>query len=86
MGVKKMELTYGPSAYAEVKINGKQRIIEVLSNKNGIIKGYRANKDGSRWDKDDGIIWSQEIIIVSSDSILRYLKLDLVYGELVEDK
>jgi hypothetical protein len=81
-----MQPMYAPANYAEVRIGGKRRLIEVLSDRDGIVKGYRANRDGSRWDHDDGAIWSQEVIVVSAANVLRRLKLDLMYGELVEPK
>ncbi len=46
----------------------------------------RANRDGSRWDNDDGETWTQVVIVVSAANVLRRLKLDLMYGELVEPK
>ena len=70
--------------YAEVKINGKRRLIEICSEKNGIVKGYRVLKDGSRWDKDDGKFWAQELIIVSAANVICKMQLDIIFGELVK--
>lgn len=70
--------------YAEICVNGKRRLIEVTGEKDGRIKGYRVLRDGSRWDRDDGETWTQEIIIVPSSNVVRRLQLDLMYGELVE--
>jgi hypothetical protein len=70
--------------YAELRFDGKRRLIEVTSESDGRIKGYRVNRDGSRWDRDDGQTWAQEIVIASSSSVTRRLTLDLTYGELVE--
>jgi hypothetical protein len=70
--------------YAELRLDGKRRLIEVTSESDGRIKGYRVNRDGSRWDRDDGQTWTQEVIIASSSSVTRRLTLDLTYGELVE--
>lgn len=81
-----MQSIYAPATYAEVRVGGKRRLIEVLSDRDGIVKGYRANRDGSRWDSDDGETWTQEVIVVSAANVLRRLKLDLMYGELVEAK
>jgi len=68
--------------YAEIRIDGKRRFIEITSERDGVVKGYRVLRDGSRWDRDDGKTWTQEIIIASTASIVRRLQLDLVYGEL----
>jgi len=81
-----MQSVYAPATYAEIRIGGKHRLIEVLSDRDGIIKGYRANRDGSRWDHDDGETWTQEVIVVSAANVLRRLKLDLTFFELVEIK
>lgn len=70
--------------YAELRLDGKRRLIEVTSESDGRIKGYRVNRDGSRWDRDDGQTWTQEIVIASSSSVTRRLTLDLTFGELVE--
>jgi hypothetical protein len=77
---------YAPATYAEVKVNGKRRLIEVIKRENGRVTGYRANRDGSRWDRDDGKTWTQEIIVVSSDSVERYFKFELTFGEMIEIK
>lgn len=86
MGLRGGSVNYAPANYAEVRIGGKRRLIEVLSDRDGIVKGYRANRDGSRWDNDDGETWTQVVIVVSAANVLRRLKLDLMYGELVEPK
>lgn len=81
-----MQSIYAPATYAEVRVGGKRRLIEVLSDRDGIVKGYRANRDGSRWDSDNGETWTQEVIVVSAANVLRRLKLDLTFCELVEIK
>jgi len=81
-----MQPVYAPATYAEVRVGGKRRLIEVLSDRDDIVKGYRANRDGSRWDSDDGETWTQEVIVVSAANVLRRLKLDLMFCELVEVK
>lgn len=75
---------YAPANYVEARVNGKRRIVEVVKHQDGRITGYRANRDGSRWDHDDGATWTQEIIILPTANVDRWLKLDLTYGELVE--
>lgn len=72
--------------YAEVRVNGKRRIIEVLKENDGRITGYRVNRDGSRWEQEDETAWRQELVVGLSDNVVRRLKLDLFYGELVEIK
>ena len=75
---------YTTADYAEVRVNGKRRLIEVSKESDGRITGYRVNRDGSRWDRDDGTTWTQELIVALSSNVVRRLKLDLFYGELVE--
>jgi hypothetical protein len=70
--------------YAEVNVNGKRRLIEIHSEKNGIVKGYRVLKDGSRWDKDDGKVWAQELIVVPAANVICKMQLDIIFGELVK--
>lgn len=77
---------YAPANYVEARVNGKRRIVEVVKHQDGRITGYRANRDGSRWDREDDTTWTQEIVILSEASVDRWLKLDLTYGELVEVK
>lgn len=72
--------------YAEVKIGGRRRFVEIVRESDGCISGYRANLDGSRWDRDDGKTWTQEMIIASTQSVIRRMQLDLVCGQLVESK
>lgn len=73
-----------PIRYAEVRVNGKKRLIEIVREDDTRVAGYRANRDGSRWDREDETTWTQELIIVSAKSVVRRLALDLTFGELVE--
>jgi len=70
--------------YAEVRVNGKRRLIQITSENDGRVSGYRVLCDGSRWDTDDGTTWTQEIVMVPASSVVRRMQLDLMYGELVE--
>ena len=77
---------YAPATYAEVKVNGKRRFIEVIKRENGRITGYRANRDGSRWDRDDGKTWTQEVIIAPIENVECYFKFELTFAEMIEIK
>lgn len=72
--------------YAELTVNGRRLIIEIVREDGERILGYRVNRDGSRWDRETSTAWMQELVVGLRKNIRRRLALDLVFGELVETK
>lgn len=72
--------------YAELIVNGRRLLIEVIREDGDRILGYRVHKDGSRWDRETTTAWMQELVVGLQKNVRRRLALDLVFGELVESK
>ena len=80
------EHRFAPHCYAEVRINGARRFIEVLRESGNLVIGTRVNRDGTAWEKTTATHVQTNLIVTHKDEVIRRMRLNLHYGMLEAEK
>lgn len=71
------------AGFAKVRIaKGRTRLIEIVSEDEKLVKGWRVNNDGSRWFKETEKFELEELVLVHPVNVVERLALNTFFGEL----